>query len=412
MDLPSLGWSRIPRANAPAIAFHWPVCVVFATLCFVASYPGRLNADSLHSIITGTAPEELANWHSPMLSWLWSLPGPFFGQPTGALLIQSLLFGLFAGHLPRLASIRAGWLVLSLELTFRAALVGAFGYIGKDAMVLGAMLLGVQVFRQGLQSTFEVRHYAVMAILIALMLLIKAPSFLTFVLALSLMLPFMVHSVRVYVVVTLSAFLLGLLAVPLDRAVDRYPFGAKDVHPDKQLVIFDLAGISIHTGSNAFAVLPDWPTARLPSIATCYLPYMWDAFAPWGPCSGYSTAYDPLDAKLKQRWAAAILSHPLAYLAHRLTYSAYLLRSRDHRSWGLGGEAINDAYSAAAASERRAIMMRLGANRPIQLWAPQAATAPFRWLEAHLLRFPKVQSLAIVGSLAVLLLGWLRRGHG
>jgi hypothetical protein len=55
---------------------------------------------------------------------------------------------------------------------------------------------------------------------------------------------------------------------------------------------------------------------------------------------------------------------------------------------------------------------RLKANRPVQLWRPHGVATPFQWLEAGLLRYPKVQSVGLVGSLAVLLLCWLRRRDG
>src|SRR5256885_302641 len=90
-----------PRFTDHALEFYWPVGLGFAALCFAVSYPGRLNQDSLYAVITTTSLGELGNWHSATLGWLWSLPGALLGQPAGALLVQSLLLGLFAGFLPR-----------------------------------------------------------------------------------------------------------------------------------------------------------------------------------------------------------------------------------------------------------------------------------------------------------------------
>jgi hypothetical protein len=402
----------VPRFTDPALEFHWPVCAGFAAICFAVSYPGRLNQDSLYAVITMTAPGELGNWHSATLGWLWSLPGALLGQPAGALLIQSLLLGLYAGFLPCVTPTIRGWLTLSLELVFRFMLAGSFGSIGKDIVVLAAMLIMIQLLRYRLHATLHYAHVATLALLATLVLLIKAPNFLIFVLCLALMLPFFLRSLKLCGVVVAIALLLGILAVPLNRAVDRNVFQAKDVHPDKQLVIFDLAAISMRTGTNAFAKVPGWPVATLPPIGTCFLPNMWDPFAQWGPCSGYSAAYDRLDRPLTRRWAIEILSHPIAYAQHRLTYAGYLVRSPDHATWGIGGYAVNDAASAASMTERREMMKRLRANRPVELWQAQIAAMPFIWLEAHLLKFPKVQSVGLVGSLAVLLLCWLRRREG
>lgn len=401
-----------PRFTDPPLAFHWPVGAAFAAICFAVSYPARLNQDSLYSVITMTSRGELGNWHSPTLGWLWSLPGPFLGQPAGALLVQSLLLGLFAGFLPRVPATARGRLTLGLELLLRFILAGSFGYIGKDIVILAAMLIAIQMIRHALHVRPTLAHYAALALLIALILLIKAPNFLTFVLCLALILPFFRPHAGFYAALVAVALAFGVLAVPLNRLVDRSVFNAKDVHPDKQLVIFDLAGISMRTGSNAFARVPGWPTATLPPLGTCFMPNMWDSFAPWGPCSAYSAAYDPLDGQLTRQWVVEILSHPIAYVQHRLTYSGYLLQSRDHASWGIAGDAVNDAASPRSMAETHEMMTRLKANRPVQLWRTKEIAEPFKWLESHLFRYPKVQSVALIGSLALLLLSWMRRQGG
>jgi hypothetical protein len=401
-----------PRFTDPPFEFHWWICVAFAALCFAVNYPGRLNSDSLYAIITTTSPGALGNWHSPMLGWLWGVPGPVLGQPAGALLIQSLLFGLYAGFLPRVPATARGRLTVSLELVLRAVLVGGFGYVGKDIVILGAMLLAIHLIRYALRAGFTYAHYLALALLLVLLLLIKVPNFLVFVLCLALILPFFLPSGKLYLGLVAIALALGVLAIPLNRMVDRDVFGAKDVHPDKQLVIFDLAAISVATGANAFASVPGWPTTTLPAVKTCFLPNMWDSFAPWAPCSAYSTAYDRLEGPLKRRWAAAILSHPFAYAQHRLTYAGYLLASRNQESWGISGDAVNDAASAESMAETHALMTGLKANRPVQLWRAGIIARPFQWLESALLRFPKVQSVGLIGALALLLLSWLRRRDG
>src|SRR4051794_40236803 len=85
----------VPRFTDPPIAFFWPIGIAFTAAAFALSYPGRLNPDSLYAVITMSARDQFGNWHSPTLSWLWSIPGPLLGQPAGALLVQSVLFGLY-----------------------------------------------------------------------------------------------------------------------------------------------------------------------------------------------------------------------------------------------------------------------------------------------------------------------------
>lgn len=392
--------------------FDWYVGLAFAALCFVVSYPGRLNEDSLYSVITATASASPGNWHSPTLGWIWNLPGPLLGQPAGALLVQSLLFGAFAGFLPRLPATLRGRATITGEILLRVALVGAFGAIGKDVMALGVILVIIALLRRAVTAPMRRWQIGVIAALFGLFLLIKAPNFLTIVVAAALLLPLFVGSARVYAGVLGSVLIVGMMAVPLNRWVDRTLFAAQDLHPDKQLIIFDLAAISLQTGENAFAAVPGWPTKTLPPIAGCFLPNMWDPFAPWGPCRGYSAAFDRVDGALTRQWLRQIALHPVAYARHRLTYSGAVLLSQDHASWGVSGAAVNEADSPTARRAQAEMMHRLHANRPVQAWHDRAITAPFRSIERGLFKAPKVRAFALIGALAILLLCWIRRSEG
>lgn len=397
------------RCVDPPVKYDWRVGLAFTCLCFWVSYPGRLNADSLYSVITATAPAQLGNWHSPTLGWLWNLAGPILGQPSAALLMQSALFGLFAGFLPRVPATWRGRTPIAAEIALRVALVGAFGAIGKDVVALGLILFLIRLLPRVIHRPLHPVEAVIVGTLILLFLLIKAPNFLTIVLATALALPFFARSAKVYGATLLVVLLLGLAAVPLNRWVDRTLFAAQDHHPDKQLVIFDLAAISLRTHHNAFAEVHGWPTASVPPIADCFLPNMWDPFAPWGPCKGYSTAFDRLDAALTRQWLRQIALHPIAYARHRLTYAGALLMSRDHMSWGLSGSAVNDANQPIAQLERAEMMHRLGANRPIQLWRDSGATEVLKMLERVLFKYPKSQAFPLIGCLGLLLWCWLRR---
>ncbi|WP_404371771.1 hypothetical protein AB5I39_04625 [Sphingomonas sp. MMS24-J45] len=399
------------RCDAAPVRYDWRVGLAFAGACFWTSYPGRLNADSLYSVITASVPAQLGNWHSPTLGWLWNLAGPALGQPSAALLLQSLLFGVFAGFLPQVPAHARGRAAIAAEIALRIALIGAFGAIGKDVVALGLILVAIRILPCAVRRPLNPIEVAILAVSALLFLLIKAPNFLTIVLATALVLPSFTRSARVYGTTLLGVLLVGLAAVPLNRWVDRTVFAAQDHHPDKQLVIFDLAAISLQTNRNAFAEVRGWPTASVPVIADCFLPNMWDSFAPWGPCKAYSAAYDRLDGALTRQWLRQIALHPVAYAQHRLTYAGALLLSRDHASWGLSGSAVNDARDPTARAERAEMMHRLQANRPIQLWQDSALTEPLKAIEQVLFKFPKSQAFALIGCLALLLSCWMRRGR-
>lgn len=399
------------RCVDPPVEFDGRVGFVFACLCFWVSYPGRLNPDSLYSVITATAPAHLGNWHSPTLGWLWNLAGPALGQPAGALLLQSAVFGLVAGFLPQGRTTFRERAALVAELALRVALLGAFGAIGKDVVALGLVLVVIRLLPRAIHRPLRPVEAVIISAFSVLFLLIKAPHFITIVLATALVVPFFTRSARLYGATIGSILLLGSAALPLDHFVDRALFAAKDEHPAKQLVIFDLAAISLRTHQNAFAEVPGWPTASVPSIASCFMPDMWDPFAPWGPCKAYSTAFDPLDAALTRQWLRQIALHPIAYAEHRLTYAGALLLSRDHSSWGLSGDAVNDADQPMARAERAEMMQRLGANRPVQVWHDSDATEVLKTIERTLFKFPKSQAFALIGCLASLLWCWMRRAR-
>lgn len=90
----------------------------------------------------------------------------------------------------------------------------------------------------------------------------------------------------------------------------------------------------------------------------------------------------------------------------------YLLESRDHATWGIDGQAINDATSPDALAEMRREMADLHSDRVVGLWRPSAATDAMRWLERLLFKFPKAQGAGLIACLSVLLLSCIRRNDG
>jgi len=398
-----------PQAADPRWCFSWPTGAGFAILCVLLSFPGRLNADSLFALTAADMPGMNNNWQSATLGWFWHLPGPLLGQPNGALVMQAVLFGIFAGFLPRLPSTLRGRATLAGELLLRIVLAGSLGYICKDTTMLAALLIAVHLLRRLPGDKLGFVDITLLIVMAMLFLLSKAPNFLMITVAAALVLPFVTRSPRLYAMLVATILAVGVLAIPFNRIVDARIFSARDVHPDKQLVLFDLAGISVRTGQSAFASVPGWPTKSLKSPADCYLPYMWDSFAAWGPCGGYSTAYDRLDNVLTRRWLAAIAAHPLAYAQHRFTYVGYLMTSQDHATWGIDGQAINDATVPAARVEMPSILAQLHTDRRVDLWRPSITTAPMRWLERAMLKFPKAQWAGLLVCLTVLLSNWLRR---
>jgi hypothetical protein len=99
---------------------------------------------------------------------------------------------------------------------------------------------------------------------------------------------------------------------------------AEKTDVELSLIIFDLGGITEHSGVSQF------PDMHVPDPVAvnhlCYDPYGWDSYSDWAkkPCP---LGFDPLQALVddgdfdaKAWWVRSITAHPIAYLQHRLIH--------------------------------------------------------------------------------------------
>jgi hypothetical protein len=99
---------------------------------------------------------------------------------------------------------------------------------------------------------------------------------------------------------------------------------AEKTDVELSLIIFDLGGITEHSGVNEF---PDLHVKDPVAVNHgCYDPYGWDSYSDWAkkPCP---LGFDPLQALVddgdfdaKTWWVRSIAAHPIAYLEHRFTH--------------------------------------------------------------------------------------------
>jgi hypothetical protein len=146
------------------------------------------------------------------------------------------------------------------------------------------------------------------------------------------------------------SMLTALVALPLSNWINHEMIGAKSQDPLQSLQIFDLMGIAVRSGD--IGVLGE-RAPPMNKIASCYTSYWWDPFSPWGICKDvrHDVEYisDDLDqvtpyrAERSALWRRAIVEHPVAYMAHRLSHfnsSIYFivpsLSFRFSKAWELG----------------------------------------------------------------------------
>jgi hypothetical protein len=349
-------------------------------LSVLLNYPGRASPDSLDMIQQSRNLASLNDWHSPFVTWFWSLLDVPLGQPAGALLIQCLLlFSWPALLLARWSQKRFAFYRGLVVLGLTVVLVPVAGAVTKDTVLIaftsGMFCVleasGTADFRQLRQRT-----RLVSCALLAGIVLIRPSNFIILILAFLLLAalhPYYRRPARAMLV-------LGILTASpiLSIAVNKVLLGAASSHAENALILFDIAGISTAAKKDIFAKLPGWPENELKPW-DCYTPKQADPFL-WGPCRAYGTQLGGKiaelgDTGLLRWWVTAILTHPLAYIAHRASFVQMLL-TRD----GSGNEIIvppRPAYDFAANHPRLLATMPPEYRKDILLWQPRVAYAPF-----------------------------------
>jgi hypothetical protein len=313
------------RPSTP-VRFYPVPFIAFAVIAFLINYPGRLNSDSFDQLLQASDPARLSDWHAPVVTWLWSIGGTVSGQPAAALAVQTLACAFFVSVLPAFKHTNMKTAVtLGCEAIFRLAMIGLAGVIIKD-IALSIMILSMLACLQLAQSSQrKIRYLVVAAALLVLSLLVRPTNFLMFIIAWALISIMIFRTWREYSASLLLVVLAMLTVVPTTNLVNRALLGAHDSHAEKQLIIFDVAGISLRTGHNDFTTWSGWPRSGLPDPASCYWARKWDPFADYGQCAGYARTFDKVsDMRLRGAvgwWVTEIARHPVAYARHRLAYA-------------------------------------------------------------------------------------------
>lgn len=323
------------RHDETPVRFHPFVFAAFLYLSFSVNYPGHLNPDSLEQLVWAAHPQQMTDWHSPVVTWLWSMSGPLLGQPAGALMIQCLCMSFFVAVLPVFPQHNARTLsLLFAEGFFRLALVAIAGIVIKDVLLACLILAILAALQLSRSSGNRSRWLGIAATAFIAVLLVRPTNFLMVLIMWALISPILFRNVRSYLLALIVVCVLLVCVVPATDFVNRVVLGAQNARAQKQLIIFDIAGMSKHTGQNLFATLPEWPVATLPPPIPCYNPKRWDPYFFLGDCKGYDDAFDVASKQTRSGltgwWFEQVIRHPVAYLQHRLAYSRKLIRTDQH----------------------------------------------------------------------------------
>ena len=295
-----------------------------ASLTALAYWPGLMTWDAIRQY--GQAIDgDFDDWHPPIMEWIWRQLIPIHTGPAPMLILQLALywggFALIAGW--ALRARRRGLAVALAACGLLPLSMALMGAVLKDCLMAGALLTttGLLFWSDGSGSRWRwlLRGVGITLLLFAAMLRFNA-----FLAALPLFIALLPLTWRSsWLRMTVSAIVATVLlmaALPLaNRAI-----GAESSGVELSLIIFDLGGITEHSGVNVFP-----PMGVADPVATnhrCYSPVKWDSYSFWvDPLC--PLGFDPMRAAVKAQaikpyrfWMAAILAHPIAYAEHRLTH--------------------------------------------------------------------------------------------
>jgi hypothetical protein len=284
------------------------------------------------------------DWHPPLMAWIWRRlmfiqpgPAPMFILQL-ALYWAGISLAAYWAHKrgrPRLALAIAftGWLPAPFALT---------GTVTKDCLMAGALssATGLLLVRDFART----RALSAIASLgsIALIFFAAALRLNAVVACLPLLLvalPGRLTRTKSRAVATGLAAAFALIII--DPAVNAL-LAAEKTDVASSLIIFDLGGITEHSGVNQF---PDLQVRDPVAVNhRCYDPVEWDSYSSWAktPCplgfEPFENAKDQDDFSPTAIWIRSIARHPMAYAEHRLTHfnlsTAFLVQSGpDFTAW-------------------------------------------------------------------------------
>lgn len=300
----------------PAVAAF--VATLVAIVQAVAYWPGLMTYDAARQY--GQALDgEYDDWHPPAMEWLWRQLLTIHSGLAPMLVLQLLLywggFALLAGW--ALRSRRGGLAAAIMLCALMPIPLALLGAVLKDCLMTGALLGAAGL----LALSAPGRSWVLRIAALALLLFAATLRFNAFTAALPLAVALLpARTLRRRLLYGALALAVLVKAMPVANGL----IGAERSGVELSLVMFDLGGITEHSGVDAFP-----PLGIADPIAVnhrCYSPVKWDPYSWWVdvPCPiGFYRLKALLDAQHRSAyalWLPAIARHPIAYAEHRLTH--------------------------------------------------------------------------------------------
>jgi len=284
-------------------------------------WPGVMTWDSIRQYDQALS-GHFDDWHPPLMNWIWRQLLPLAHGPAPMLLLQLAIwasgYGLLVGwalkrRRPVLAVVLAATALTPVAVALMATIV-------KDSL-MAALLLAAA----GLLAWRREGRGGLPAVLAgALIVVACALRFNGFLAGGPLLLALLPGRLRATPLRTAASGLAATALLLLPMPIANHLLKAEPSGVGLSLVIYDLGGITEHTGRDAFPPLPVKDPVAVNRL--CYTPVRWDPYADWGD-DACTVGFDALQPAFQQQhirptlyWARAILAHPLAYAEHRLQH--------------------------------------------------------------------------------------------
>ncbi|MEO5865632.1 MAG: hypothetical protein ABIS14_13030 [Sphingomonas sp.] len=312
---------RLPnRSAARSPAAIWAAILLVMAFQLAAYWPGIMTWDAVRQYREALH-GHYDDWHPPAMDWLWRQFHPVHKGPAPMLALQLALYWGGVAGLATWAS-RFGRCRLATALAASAMLpipLALMGAVLKDCLMAGALMAATAMLALLPQQGWRVRAPALALLVAAATLRFNAlPACLPLMIAL-LPSTWWRTPTRFAASLILSAAVLGAAMPVANRLLQAEPSGV-----GLSLVIFDLAGITDHSGVDVF---PDIDVQNRVAVnARCYSPVKWDYYAFWSPTPCPIQFEDIQDAFTDSgespyvHWINAITAHPVAYAEHRLAH--------------------------------------------------------------------------------------------
>jgi hypothetical protein len=321
-DLPRGGGAGVPRAHSMGLVLLLLIAGLFAGNVLL-HYPGTMSNDAVNQYAEAIS-GKYTDWHPPVMAWLWSLLRHVGDGPGPMWLLNLALYWTGLGLLAD-ATRRSGHPRIALLIAL-AGVFPPFVYLNatvmKDVAMAASWLtaVGLVFWFRSQQRRVPLAWGMVAGVLIVYGTLVRSNALFGLgpLLMYALAPGRWLRNSRLMV----GALLIAVLAIPVTQQVNHWVFHPAQRDPMHSLFLFDLAGIAAHVRDPG--LLEPRATLSASELKTCYTPFWWDSFSPWGRCGSLvhrpDTDHATQGQGLLPQWAGTIAAHPLAYASHRLKH--------------------------------------------------------------------------------------------